>query len=141
VSDHHEALVLDALYNRQGASAHDCLTHNSAGVRLAGLGLDAIPAIEKVLRERVIPSPSYDPFDGLKYVLGAYALISSRAGYAGFRAFTSSLPPALQLEALYALFAFFRKMPDGYNFGVPPGAQVEDYLRLTSKSPENRRNS
>lgn len=131
-----EALVLDALFNRGNTSSEGCFTHNIAGVTLAQSGAEAIPWIERVLRDRVATSPSYDTFEGLKYVLGAYALICTRTGYTGLQAFLASLPAALQLEGLYALFAFFKKLADGYNFGVPPGAQVIDYLRLTTKNSD-----
>ena len=136
-----EQLVMDTLLDRRQPKQHSCLVVNEAGMELLAGTRDALPVIERVLREVVLPTAAAastwpSRFPGLDYVFGAYMVIGRKVDDDRIFSFVRSLPQTLFEEALHAVPVFFRRMKEGYNSGVPPGEPMKKFLTELSLSPE-----
>ncbi|HEX7897132.1 MAG TPA: hypothetical protein VF950_05205 [Planctomycetota bacterium] len=140
-SEEVEQLVLDALFDRTKNIQGTCLVTNEAGLKLVRSGRESLEVIERILHDVVAPKVARPDatdagFTGLRYVLGAYLLISRREGYA-IVPFLMTMPVAVQLETVYAVSAFFQKTPDGYNFGSAPGQHLGLMLGKLAESQDS----
>lgn len=109
-------LVLDALYANRVLDYSTCLQANIAAFELCKVGDAAIPAIERVLQETVIPGIKEteemqfsglvsfqierQPFPGLTMLLSAYLIIGLRESAARIVSFARSLPDELIAEII-----------------------------------------
>ena len=128
-----EQLVLDTLYDRRKPKTDSCLVVNEAGIELLAGTSEALPIIERVIHDVVIPefapgATGGDRFLGLNYVLGAYWVISRKVGSDRAIPFVRDLPESLIVQAVWAIPIFFRKMAEGYNFGCSPGKPLMEFL-------------
>lgn len=134
-----ESLVLDTLYDRRRSETESCIVVNQAGIELLKAGKEALPYIERIIRNVVIPKAGgtavgQGEFLGLPYVFGAYLVISSKEGHDAAIPFLRALPESLLEAAVNSVHAFLRKMDGGYNFGVGPFEPLLAFLRELSGS-------
>jgi hypothetical protein len=101
-------LAEDALFGRRMQNDGTCFTHNIAGVELIRGSDPALPVIEDVLRDVVVPGFSSRAFRGLTEVLGAYLVIGTRADPQRAFSFLRTLPTALHTMAVEVVATFFR---------------------------------
>lgn len=151
-------LVFDTLYDRIRGDQTSCFTSNVAGESLLQSPASILPAIEKVLRETVEPALSVSGtnkirdaalsqilgeysslgvqlvFRGLDYVLGAYLVVGARSDFARVASFLRTVSDTLLIEAISVIPVFFRRMDDGYNFGVSPEGEVKKFVLDLAKS-------
>jgi len=111
-----------------------CFYVNEPGMRLIEGDASYLPAIKATLRETVQNRASRE---ALKYVVGAFVVISSRYAPDSIVSFIRSLPLEIQGPIIANLPLFFRKVRTGhYNFGVAPAPQLIGFIEETAKTGE-----
>src|ERR1700730_798336 len=88
-------LTEDALFGRRMYNDGTCFTHNIAGAELIRGTDAALPVIEDVLRDVVVPGFSSRDFRGLTEVLGAFLVIGTRTDPERAFSFVRALPVPL----------------------------------------------
>jgi hypothetical protein len=140
--DEIERLALDALFERQ-LLRHQCTVVNTAGMRLIECGPAAMPVLEKVIGEHLVPAGSdlyayENHFLGKHYVLGAYLFIGGKVDPQQVIDFVEALPTELICDVVSSFLIVYRPMNDGYNFGAPPPEPLKHFVEGLANSPSEK---
>lgn len=144
-------LALDTLHNRNGKTAlsTSCFIFNEAGLKLRGCHPDAIPVLEGLMQELVVPAmdeyrekygiPDWSsmfregpPFAGLNEFLGAYWIICARSEPSSAVKFIGKMTRPVVNEAVSRLAMFFN--PSNPMSDVPLPSEYIDYIHQLSES-------
>jgi hypothetical protein len=140
--DELEELALDTLYERKMVGP-GCLVHNAGCRQLIDCGPQAMPAIERVLRDVVEPglfepSKYYYRRFAVTSLLGAYLVIAAKHAPEQAIAFIEHSSPSMMAKAICALRIFFMRRENGtYNSGVAPPPQFHAFLQRMAESPND----
>lgn len=120
-------LALDTLYNRSGESVEadkSCFVVNESGQMLRACGVEAIPILEELIREVVVPAmneyreqtrvPDWNsviregpPFAGLSELIGAYWIICAGTEPTRAVSFIKTTTKPVITESVSRLAVFF----------------------------------
>lgn len=130
----HRDLIENALFDRRTGPSASCFVSNEHGVKLLDADSDALPAIELVINEVVLPTCSAGhcnprEFPGLIYVLGAYFVISQREQLLS-RAiqYFRSVPAVLQEQMIIAIRVFFGRRVAPESLLTNPTAELVQFV-------------
>lgn len=144
-----EQLCLDTLYYLQKTPGSSSLVSNEFGAKLRRCGIEALPAIEGVMREVVGPAlekhhaeygaPDLKaiiregpPFSGLDEFFGAYWMICARTNAGHAVEFIKGMPRSVVIEAVLSWAIFFNKKHPLSEIALPK--EYQDYLNELSRS-------
>lgn len=128
-------LAVDTLHERRVGPEGSCFRTNQAGEELAESDSSAIPFIEELILQEVVPAAgALEASGGLKYLLGAYLVIGVRESRGDVFDFVEGLPDGIVRKAVGCCSTFFRKTDKGFSFGVAPSKAVIDFLSRVESS-------
>jgi len=144
-------LALDTLYDRKEntEAPKSCFVFNEAGEKLRACDSDAIPVLEEVVRELVVPAmdkyreengiPDWNsmfregpPFIGLTHFLGAYWIICARSDPSRAIEFLSEMTRPVVNESVSCLSVCFNPNHPLSDVALP--SEYVDYVNHLSES-------
>jgi len=145
-------LALDTLHNRSEdntAVPDSCFIFNDAGDKLLACDASAIPVLEEVVREEIVPAmnkyreqhgvPDWSsvyregsPFAGLTELLGAYWVICARSSPSRAIEFMSKMTRPVVNEAVSVLAVYFHPATSLAEVAIP--AEYVEYINQLSES-------
>lgn len=145
-------LALDTLNNRKDENAESndsCFVVNEAGQRLRQCGVNAIPVLERVIVESVVPAmdeyreqhgiPDWDsmfregtPFAGLSELIGGYWIICARSDPSRAVEFMNKMTRPVVNEAVSLLSVYFH--PSNSLSDVPIPREYVEFVNQLSES-------
>jgi hypothetical protein len=150
-------LVLDTLFDLKSDTKNGCFVVNRAGTLLLNSPESILPVIQVILRDTVEPGlaefqqstvsaklanlldghsdlAGARVFPGLDYVLGAYLVVGAKTNPDRITKFLATVSTKLLINAISVIPVFFKRMRDGYNFGVAPDGVVLELVITLSQS-------
>jgi hypothetical protein len=129
-------LALDTLYHRNKSDSESCFITNEAGQELEQFGSEAIPVLEDIFRNIIVPAmaeyrkkhgiPDPDsvfregpPFRGLGGFIGAYWILCARKNASCAVRFFREMPVEVGWEAIHQLPLYFNPKLRLSNVEIP----------------------
>lgn len=145
-------LALDALYNRsdkKSETTNSCFIFNEAGTKLRSCKANAIPVLEELFRDVIVPAmeqhrndngiPDWNsmihdgpPFAGLSEFVGAYWIICARSDPSRAIRFMSTMTRAVVNESVSLLSTYFHPANSLSDVAIPD--EYIDYVKALSNS-------
>lgn len=126
--------ILKTLHYVQ-TDGESCFTANRPGLELLAADGSVLGPIETTLLE-VARGEHAATSPGLDYVIGAYLVVGTKHTQGRIVPFIRSLPDSLLKRVLLNIPVFFRKVEGEYNFRIPPGAELIEFLRHLQTTDE-----